>query len=141
MLNEVVIKQVCMAKIPFDFELPVRYQVFAAMSTAAADMHIRFTHADYLLFNFLFSHRDMYPDLFNNPDKIGILRTVQVLAICTAMVNLPFKHHVSDEVMIHSAMAQCAWWVREYTIADVKFIEFLYNTTEYYFELFKKEEN
>lgn len=135
MLNEIVIKQVCMANIPFDFELPTRYQVFAAMSTAAADMHIRFTHADYLLFHFLFDHRDMYPDLFNNPNKTGIFRIEQILAVCRALANL------RGEVTIYSAIAQCTEWVREYTMADVKFIEFLYNNRRDYPELFKKEED
>lgn len=134
MLNEVVIKHVCMAKAPFDFDVP------SAMSVAATDMHIQFTSADYRLFSFFFNNRELYQDLFNNPDRIGILRTVQVMAICKAMMETPFDHQVSDEVRIYSAMAQCTWYVREYTRADVQFIQFLYNNRIDYPELFEKEE-
>lgn len=140
MLNEFVIKHVCMAKAPFDFNLPTKHHVFSAMSVAATNMHIRFTYADYRLFIFFFDNQELYPDLFNNPDRIGVLRTVQIMAICKAMMETPFDHEVSDEVRIYSAMAQCTWYVKEYTTADVRLIQFLYNNRRDYPELFKKEE-
>lgn len=70
-----------------------------------------------------------------------MLSEFEIKKICQASINGMFDCDVPYNAQVYAAMAKVNYENRTYSEGDVKLIEFIFNNSDLYPELFKKDED